>query len=210
MEDCSVSLKCIEERKRSIEYVSIANLFFDMKFYQPFIQFFCKALMYLKKSKSNWRNIVQTIYAIIIPLLTREVLQNLILIRALLNVQCCNSYTGFVNHIDTSSCGTAYRITLGSTGSEHQPSTEGLYKKVCTASDDTFIYKKDDDSFYLFYVEFNSAPFWAISNKIGGSSMIIKSISSSPPYCPGPESNGVWLIITGTGSGDVRFLPKVN
>ena len=105
--------------------------------------------------------------------------------------------------------GNLYKITLGSTGSEYQPSTKGFYRKVCTASDNTFIYKKDDDSLYLFYVEFNSAPYWAISNKIGGSSMIIKSVQSSSPYCPGPESNGVWLIITGTGSGAVSFF-KVN
>ena len=107
-----------------------------------------------------------------------------------------------------SSCGSNYKITLGSSGSQHQPSTEGVYRKVCTASDDNPIYKKDDDSLYLFYVEFNASPFWAVSNKIGGNSMIIRSVSSSPPHCPGPESNGVWLIITGTGSGDVRFFQK--
>ena len=108
-----------------------------------------------------------------------------------------------------SSCSSNYNITLGSSGLQHQPSTGGLYTKVCTTSDDNPIYKKEDDSLYLFYVEFNASPFWAISNKIGGSSMIIKSVQSSPPYCPGPESNGVWLIITGTGSGDVRFFSKI-
>ena len=108
-----------------------------------------------------------------------------------------------------SSCSSNYNITLGSSGLQHQPSTGGLYTKVCTTSDDNPIYKKEDDSLYLYYVEFNASPFWAISNKIGGSSMIIKSVQSSPPYCPGPESNGVWLIITGTGSGDVRFFQKL-
>ena len=49
----------------------------------------------------------------------------------------------------------------------------------------------------MYFVDIQGSPFWVVSNRIGGSSLIVKGITGDSPGCPGSESNGYWLIITG-------------
>ena len=97
----------------------------------------------------------------------------------------------------SSNCEQSYKIILGSNGLTHQSSTAGVYRQVCTASDNTAIYKLEDESIYLYYVDIQGNPFWVVSNRIGGSSLIVKGVTGDSPGCPGSESEGYWLIITG-------------
>ena len=72
-----------------------------------------------------------------------------------------------------------------------------MYIKVCTASDNTAIYKMEDESIYMYFIDIQGSPFWVVSSRIGGSSLIVKGVTGGSPGCPGSESNGYWLIITG-------------
>ena len=94
-------------------------------------------------------------------------------------------------------CEPAYKVILGETGTLHQSSTGGVYIKVCTASDNTAIYKLEDESIYMYFVDIQGSPFWVVSNRLGGSSLVVKGVTGDSPGCPGSESAGYWLIITG-------------
>ena len=72
-----------------------------------------------------------------------------------------------------------------------------MYIKICTASDSTAIYKMEDESIYMYFIDIQGSPFWVVSSRIGGSSLIVKGVTGDSPGCPGSESNGYWLIITG-------------
>ena len=97
----------------------------------------------------------------------------------------------------STNCGSKYRITLGGVGTNYQSETAGVYKQVCTASDGTAIYKLEDENIYLYFVDIQGSPFWVVSNRIGGNSLIVKGVNGDSPGCVGPESEGYWLIITG-------------
>ena len=98
---------------------------------------------------------------------------------------------------ETSACASSYKITLGDVGITHQSNTAGIYRQVCTAPGNTAIYKLEDESIYLYFVEIQGSPFWVVSNRIGGNSLIVKGVTGDSPGCVGPESEGYWLIITG-------------
>ena len=55
----------------------------------------------------------------------------------------------------------------------------------------------EDESIYMYFVDIQGSPFWVVSSRIGGSSLIVKGVTGDSPGCPGSESNGYWLIITG-------------
>ena len=115
-----------------------------------------------------------------------------------MNIKFDNWCLKYFTIIATSTnCGSKYRITLGEVGTNHQSETAGIYKQVCTSPDGTPIYKLEDENIYLYFVDIQGSPFWVVSNRIGGNSLIVKGVTGDSPGCVGPESEGYWLIITG-------------
>ena len=102
--------------------------------------------------------------------------------------------------IDTSSdCGAAYRINLGTVSSSNHPSAGGVYKRVCTSSSDGhFIFRQENGDKYAYYAASDSGTFWVVSDRIGGSALLLKFLSSGTFGCLGPESSGVWLASSGS------------
>ena len=101
--------------------------------------------------------------------------------------------------IDTSSdCGDNYRINLGTVSSSNHPSAGGVYRRVCTStSDGNFIYRQENGDKYAYYTSTSDGTFWVVSDRIGGSALLVKFISSGTFGCLGPESSGIWLVSSG-------------
>ena len=70
---------------------------------------------------------------------------------------------------------------------------------MCTSSSDgNSIFRQENGDKYAFYVTASFGTYWAISDRIGGSALLLKFFSSGTFGCLGPESSGGWLAVSGS------------